>query len=151
MFDWNTELEEAKRRVAELEEMVFRLRDALRQSADNPIEAKPVERILERARRTLSVRMANLERARHHQRFIEHKIAAGTKVFKRLPYYELAETCFKAAKWMPQGQAAEAVRRTGAAFYTKAVALEKASPTDAEARAIFDDMAAAWQRPRTSE
>jgi anti-sigma factor RsiW len=70
MFDWSTELEEAKRRVAELEDMVSRLRDALRQSADNPMAATPVERILDRARRTLPVRMANLERARHHQRFI---------------------------------------------------------------------------------
>jgi len=91
--------------------------------------------------------MASLERARQHQRFIEHKIAAGTKPFKRLPYLELAETCFKAAKWMPQGEAAQSVRRTGAVFYAKAVAREKASPTDAQAKAIFDDMAATWAQP----
>ena len=147
MFDWNAELEIANRRVAELEDMVSRLTDALRQGPDSSAEATPVERILERARRTLPVRMASLERARHHQRFIEHKIAAGTKALKRLPYLELAETCFKAAKWMPQGEAAEAVRRSGAAFYTRAVALEKASPTDAEAKAIFDGMAAGWAQP----
>jgi len=47
---------------------------------------------------------------------MENKIAAGAKPFERLPYLELAETCFKAARWMPQGEAAEAVRRTAAAF-----------------------------------
>ena len=149
MFDWNAELEVAKRRVAELEELVSRLRDALQQSSDEMTEDVPVERILERARRTLPVRMASLERARHHQRFIEHKIAKGTKALKRFPYLELAETCFKAAKWMPQGEAAETVRRTGAVFYTRAVAREKTSPTDAEAKTIFDNMAATGSPPAT--
>ena len=134
MFDWNAELEAAKHRVAELEELVSRLKDALRQSASDATDATPLDRILERSRRTLSVRMASLERARYHQRFIEQKIATGTEVLTRLPYLELAETCFKAAKWMPQGDAAKKVRRAAAAFYTRAVALEKASPTDAEAR-----------------
>jgi hypothetical protein len=93
--------------------------------------------------------MASLEQARHHQRFIEHKIAMETKPLKRMPYLELAETCFKAAKWMSPGEAAESVRRTGAVFYTKAVAAKEASPTDAEAKAIFDDMAATWVPPAT--
>jgi len=75
-----------------------------------------VARIPESAQRTLSIRMSSLERARQHQRFMENKIAAGAKPFERLPYLELAETCFKAARWMPQGEAAEAVRRTAAAF-----------------------------------
>ena len=132
MFDWNAELEAAKLRVAELEELVSRLKDALQQSASNSTVATPVDQILERARRTLPVRMASLERARHHQRFIEQKIATGTKVMKRFPYLELAETCFKAAKWIPQGDAAETVRKAAAAFYTRAVATEKASPTDAQ-------------------
>jgi len=148
MFDWNAELEAAKHRVAELEELVWRLKEALRESAS---EATPVDRIVERARRTLPLRMASLERARHHQRFIEHKIGTGTKVSKRLPYLELAETCFKAARWMPQGDAVETVRRTAAAFYTRAIALEKATPTEAEARAIFADMAATWAQPPASE
>jgi len=86
-----------------------------------------------------------------HQRFIEHKIATGTKVLKRLPYLELAETCFKAARWMAQGDAAENVRRTAAAFYTRAIALEKATPTEAQARAIFADMTATWAQPPASE
>jgi hypothetical protein len=127
MFNWSAELEVAKRRVAELEEMVSRSRDALQRSADDPTEAKLVEHILERAKRTLPVRMVSLERARQHQRFIEHKIATGAKPFNQLPYFELAETCFRAAKWMPQGEAADSVRRTAADFYTKAVAREKAS------------------------
>jgi hypothetical protein len=151
MFDWNAELEAAKHRVAELEELVSRLKDALRQSASASTEATPVDRILERARLTLPLRMASLERARHHQRFIEHKIATGTKVSRRLPYLELAETCFKAARWMPQGDAAETVRRTAAAFYTRAIALEKTTPTETEARAIFADMSATWAQPPSSE
>jgi hypothetical protein len=106
---------------------------------------------LERSQRTLSVRTASLERARYHQRFIEQKIATGTKVLTRLPYLELAETCFKAAKWMPQGDAAEKVRRAAAAFYTRAVALEKASPTDAEARAILSDMTTTGAQPPSSQ
>ena len=150
MFDWNAELEAAKLRVAELEELVSRLKDALLQSGSDSTVATPVDRILERARRTLPVRIASLERARHHQRFIEQKIATGTKVMKQLPFLELAETCFKAAKWMPQGDAAETVRRAAAAFYTRAVATERASPTDAEARAIFADMTATWE-PRSSK
>jgi hypothetical protein len=102
MFDWNAELEAAKHRVAELEDLVARLKDALQQSTSDATEATPVDRILERARRTLPVRIASLERARHHQRFIEQKIATGTKVMKRLPYLELAETCFKAANGCPK-------------------------------------------------
>jgi len=151
MFDWNAELEAAMHRVAELEELVSRLKEALRQSTSHSTEATPVDRILERARRTLPLRMASLERARQHRRFIEHKIAMGTKVSKGLPYLELAETCFKAARWMPQGDAAETVRRTAAAFYTRAIALEKTTPTEAEARAIFADMAATWAEPPSSQ
>ena len=147
MFDWNSELEAAKMRVTELEELVSRLRDALRQSAEDATETTPVERIMERAQRTLSIRRASLERARQHQRFIEYKMAAGAKPFKRLPYLELAETCFKAAKWMPQGEAAESVRRTGAAFYTKAIAQDKTSPTEATARTILEDMTASSTQP----
>jgi hypothetical protein len=151
MFDWNVELEAAKLRVAELEDLVARLKDALQQSASESTEAVPVDQILQRARRTLPVRIASLERARHHQRFIEQKIATGTKVMKRLPYLELAEACFKAAKWMPQGEVAETVRRAAAAFYTRAVASEKASPTDAQARAIFADLTATWEQPPSSK
>jgi hypothetical protein len=132
MFDWNAELEAAKLSVAELEELMSRLKDALLQSGSDSTVATPVDRILERARRTLPVRIASLERVRHHQRFIEQKIATGTKVMKRFPYLELAETCFKAAKWTPQGDAAETVRKAAAAFYTRAIATEKASPTDAQ-------------------
>jgi hypothetical protein len=129
MFDWNVELEAAKQRVAELDELVSRLKHAL-QHRDST-EATPVDQILERARRTLSLRLASLERARHHQRFIEHKISTGAKVSKRLPYLELAQVCFKAAESMPQGDAAERVRRAAAAFYTRAVELEKATLTEA--------------------
>jgi hypothetical protein len=121
MFDWNAELELARHRVAELEETVARLRDAIEQSAEISTEATPAGRILEQAQRTLQVRMASLERAQDHQRFIEHKIASGAQALEQLPHLQFAETCFKAAKWMPRGEAAESVRRTGAAFYTRAI------------------------------
>ena len=93
-FNWNAELETAKRRVAELEEMVSRLREALEQKADG---ATPIDKILDRAKRTLPVRVASLERARFHQRFIEHKIQCGARAVASLPYIELAHICFSAA------------------------------------------------------
>lgn len=141
VVDWNAELEAAKQRVAELEEMVAHLREGLEQRADSPV---PIARIVEQTRRTLSVRMANLERAKFHQRFIESQVAKGIVASQPIPYLELAEICFNVAKRMPPGEAAESVRSHGATFYTKAVALEKASPTEAQARAIFRDMATGW-------
>ena len=145
-FDWNAELETAKRRVAELEEMVSRLREALEGRADN---ATPIGKILDRAKRTLSVRMASLERARFHQRFIEHKIQTGARAVTSLPYIELAHACFSAAEWMPKGEAAASVRAHAAAFYTKGVADRKVSPTDAEAKALVQRMAAGWTPPES--
>src|SRR5579859_5770206 len=106
MVDWNAELEAAKQRVAELEEMIARLQDGLEQRADAPT----VARIVEQTRRTLSVRMANLERAKFHQRFIESQVARGAAPSRPIPYLELAEICFNAAKRMPPGDAAETVR-----------------------------------------
>jgi hypothetical protein len=149
MFDWNAELEVAKRQVADLEEKVARFREEMQRLAEDPTQATPIERILERNRRILSVKMASLDRAKLHARFVEQKVASGARVLKDLPYVELAEVCFKAATWMPQGEAAEAVRRNGATFYTKAVAQHKASPNEAKAKAIFEDMAATWTPPLT--
>jgi hypothetical protein len=77
MFDWNAELESAKRQVAELEEGVSGLRDALKRVGDEPTSATPIDRILDQAQRTLSIRMASLDRAKFHARFIEHKLAMG--------------------------------------------------------------------------
>jgi len=56
MFDWNAELAAAKQRVAELAELVSRLKDALRQSASDATEATPLDRTLERSQRTHSVK-----------------------------------------------------------------------------------------------
>ena len=147
MFDWNVELEVAKRRVAELEDLVARMKEALERKDGDAAAATPIHRVSDASERTLAVRMASLDRARYHQRFIEHKIAAGAT--KPPPYFELAEACFKAAQWMPPGEAAETMRKSGANFYTKAVAQEKASPTEAEAKAIFRNMAAGWTRAST--
>jgi hypothetical protein len=122
MFDWNAELESARRQVAEIEEKVSRLREVLKGNTDVPTEATPIGRILDTAKRTLSVRMASLDRAKLHQRFIEQKIAAGaTTESKPLPYVELAQICFSAAQSMPQGSAADLVRAQAAAFYTKSL------------------------------
>jgi hypothetical protein len=128
MFDWNAELKIAKRQVADLEEKVQELREALKQAGDEPTSATPIDRILDQAKRTLSVRMASLDRAKFHARFIEHKLAMGGKVFTALPYVELAQVCFNSAKGMPAGEAADVVRTHAAAFYTKSLAQRKASP-----------------------
>jgi hypothetical protein len=80
--------EAAKRRVAELEEMVSRLREVLEQRAD---DATPSDKILDRGKRTLSVRMASLKRARMHQRFIETKIQTGAN--ESFCLAALHETC----------------------------------------------------------
>jgi hypothetical protein len=128
MFDWNVELELAKRQVADLEEKITRSREALQRCAEDPTTATPIQRILgERNQRILSVRMASLDRAKIHERFIERKIAAGTKVVKSLPYAEFAEVCFKAAKWMPRREPADMVRTHATAFYGKSIAEQKAS------------------------
>ena len=128
MFDWNAELEIAKRQVAELEEGVSGLRDALKRVGDEPTSATPIDRILDQAKRTLSIRLASLDRAKFHARFIEHKLAMGGKVFTALPYVELAQVCFNSAKGMPAGKAAEVVRTHAAAFYTKSLAQRKVAP-----------------------
>jgi hypothetical protein len=130
MFDWNAELKTAKRQVAELEERLHDLRETLKRVVDEPTSATPIERILDQAQRTLSIRMASLDRAKFHARFIEHKLAMGGKVFNALPYLELAQVCFNSAKGMPAGNAAEVVRTHAAAFYTKSLAQRKASSPD---------------------
>jgi hypothetical protein len=94
MFNWKAELELAKRQVAELEEGVARLREETQPSTADARQAIPIELIVERNQRILTVRMASLERAKFHQRFIEQKIAIGVKAAKPLPYLELAEVCF---------------------------------------------------------
>ena len=135
MFDWNAELEIAKRQVAELEEGVSSLQEALQGIVDEPRSATPIERILDQAQRTLSIRMASLDRARFHARFIEHKLEMGGKVFTAVPYVELAQACFNSAKGMPDGKAAEVVRTHAAAFYTKALAQKKHLQIEPPARA----------------
>jgi hypothetical protein len=71
MFDWNAELEVAKRQVADLEEKVARFREEMQRIAEDPTQATPIERILETNQRMLSVKMASLDRARLHARFVE--------------------------------------------------------------------------------
>jgi hypothetical protein len=104
------------------------LREALKQVVDEPNSSTPIARILDQAQRTLLIRMASLDRAKFHARFIEHKLAMEGKVFTAVPYVELAQACFNSAKGMPDGKAAEVVRTHAAAFYTKALAQKKASP-----------------------
>jgi hypothetical protein len=121
MFDWSAELEVAKLRVAELEEKVSGLRDQLQQTA-----ATPIQSVFDQGRRILSVRLTSLELAKAHERFIEHKIASGVKAAGPVPYLELSQVCFNAAKSMPQGEAAEAMRTHATAFYRKAMDRKKA-------------------------
>jgi hypothetical protein len=67
---------------------VSSLREAMQRIVDDPPSATSIERILDQTQRTLSIRMASLDRARCHARFIEHKLAMGGKVFETLPYVE---------------------------------------------------------------
>ena len=108
MFDWNRELEVARRQVAELEDKVTGFRDKLGRNVDDPNAV--VSTFAERDLRILSIRMASLDRAKRHLCFIEHKIGARAKGVDALPYAELAGVCLSAAKWMPPG----AGRRRGA-------------------------------------
>jgi hypothetical protein len=48
---------------------------------------------------------------------------------------------------MPKGDAAESVRSHAAAFYSKGVVEKGTSPTDAEAEAVFQNMASGWTPP----
>jgi hypothetical protein len=57
------------------------LREALKRVVDEPRSATPIDRILDQAQRTPSIKMASLDRAKFHARFIEHKLAMGGKVF----------------------------------------------------------------------
>jgi hypothetical protein len=98
-----------------------------------------------------SVRMASLERARFHQRFFEHKIQSGARTVASLPYVEPAHVCFSAVRSMPKGEAADRIRSHAAAFYTEGVADRKVSPSEAEAKAAFQSIAAGWALPETPE
>jgi hypothetical protein len=126
VFNWNAERELAKRQVAELEERVTSLREKLGPSADDPIAVAST--FAELDLRLFLIRTASLDRARRHLSFIENKVAACAKAFDALPYVELAGVCFSAAKWMPPGAAADAVRAHGAAFYAKAAATKEKQP-----------------------
>jgi hypothetical protein len=124
MFDWKAELEVANCRVVELEETVRNLRDQLQRNAVAPATATPSERILERDRRILSIRMAELDRAKIHEHFIQGRILSGAKAATPVPYRQLAQVCFDAAKSMPE-DAAKSMRTHASAFYAKAIAQEK--------------------------
>jgi hypothetical protein len=124
MFDWKAELELASCRVVDLEEMVRGLRDQLQRHSESPTAATPIERILERDRRILSIRMAELDRAKIHERFIQGRISSGAKAATPVPYRQLAQVCFDAAKSMPE-DAARSMRTHASAFYAKAIAQEK--------------------------
>jgi hypothetical protein len=137
MFDWKAECASAERRVVDLEERIALLRDQLGRD-EQPTHA------IERNRQLLSIQLASLERAKSRVLFLEHKLQLGTRPVKALPYRELADLCFKAAMWMKKGAAADMVRKNAATFYTKAIALDQSSPSDATARAIFDSVSRGW-------
>jgi hypothetical protein len=128
MFDWKAERASAQRRIADLEERIALLRDQAARCEHTP-------HVAQRNRQLLSIQLANLERAKSHLRFLEHKLELGTRPVNALPYLELADVCFKAAMWMPKGAAADVVRKNAASFYTKAMAQDKASPSGAMANA----------------
>jgi hypothetical protein len=92
IFHWNTELELTRRQIADLEVKISELRDELQGANERPT-AVPIDRILDGKARILAVRLASLDRAKFHARFVEHKIATGAKGVKALPYAELALVC----------------------------------------------------------
>jgi hypothetical protein len=123
MFDWNAELETAKGRVAELVERVSEQKLELKRLADDGAETVAAERIF-------AIRRQALQRAKAHVRFVEHRISMNLPDAKPTDYFELARLCLNATKWMDPGEAAEAVRAQGAAFYAKAKAQRQNAQTE---------------------
>ena len=71
MFNWFAARDDVKKRIAELEDRISRLRDELRQVTKRTIESTKAERIL-------AIREQELERANLHAEFIEYQIAKFT-------------------------------------------------------------------------
>jgi hypothetical protein len=75
VFNWFAARDDVKKRMAELEERISSLRDALR-AAERPLESTKTQRIL-------VIREQELERARVHAQFIDYQIAKVTAKMRR--------------------------------------------------------------------
>ena len=112
-MSWDAQLMDVKKEIAELENRVAALREEL-EAAHWAADAARLQRIL-------AVREQHLERAKFHARFIESRIAKGTRI-KPIPYSALASICTSAANWTAQVDTAERLKGLGKNFYAKAIA-----------------------------
>jgi hypothetical protein len=115
VLSWDSQLEDATKEIAELEERISALREQLR-GAQWATDAARLQRIL-------AVREQHLERARFHAQFIESRIEKGRRTVKPIPYSELASICFNAAERTAQVDTAETLKALGKNFSAKASGL----------------------------
>jgi hypothetical protein len=113
MFDWNAELETARRAVAVAEESVGTQRQALRTAFESGADTTTAARIV-------SIREKALERAKAHERFVAYRISLNLTPPKPTPYLELSRVCFATAKSMPDSDAYQQLIAQGRVFYEKA-------------------------------
>jgi hypothetical protein len=71
MSDWNAELEQVKRQIAEIEAKILLQRQAARQLTERGADAATEERLIE-------IMVQRLVRTKTHMRFIESRIAKKT-------------------------------------------------------------------------
>ena len=114
MLSWDSQLEDAKKEIAKLEDRISALKEELH-SAQWATDAAILQRML-------AVREQHLERAKFHAQFIESRIAKGRRTVKPIPYSALASICFNAAQRTAQVDTAETLNALGKNFFAKATA-----------------------------
>jgi hypothetical protein len=75
VFNWFAARDDVKKRMAELEERISSLKDALR-AAERPLESIRTQRIL-------AIREQEFERAKVHAQFIDYQVAKVTAKMRR--------------------------------------------------------------------
>ena len=114
MLSWDSQLEDAKKEIAKLEDRISALKEEFH-SAQWATDAAILQRML-------AVREQHLERAKFHAQFIESRIAKGRRTVKPIPYSALASICFNAAQRTAQVDTAETLNALGKNFFAKATA-----------------------------
>jgi hypothetical protein len=114
VLSWDSQLEDAKKEIAKLEDRISALKEELH-SAQWATDAARLQRVL-------AVREQHLERAKFHAQFIESRIAKGRRTVKPIPYSALASICFNAAQRTAQVDTAQTLKALGKNFFAKATA-----------------------------